>query len=239
MIDYPFDEWFESSPLGERHPAVQRAMDYADGIGLEEHRFFEIAASSPVALRAWVTQELIVTGPFSQALLRLAALVPNVHMRAMVMVVIGGEHGRVVGGRAPGSHPWLLNELRKSMGIEKKEVQPLSETVEFIGVLDREVGSVIGGLAAAGIGNERLILGEYSAVKLCFEACWPNSKYARFLDANITEDFQHSDLLADVASILIEQGASPVEYYNAAMRSVDARVKFYDRLANRILADQI
>jgi hypothetical protein len=229
---YPFDDWFEPPVSKDQHPAVVDALKYADESGIEDHEFFRIAASSSTALRIWVSQELVVTGPFSQALLRLAALLPNVHLRAMMMIVINGEHGRVVKQRAPGSHPWLLNQLRQSMGIEKADVQPLAETVEFLDALDEEVKSPISGLAATGIGNERLILPEYTAVKNCFAACWPNSEYVRFLDANIGEDMRHSEILADVAAALIAQGADSQEYYDAARRSVDSRVRYYDRLVH-------
>lgn len=231
MSNYIFDDWFEPPQPSERHPSVADALKYADESGIEDHHFFQVAQGSPQALRAWVGQELVVTGPFSQALLRLAALLPNVHLRAMMMIVIDGEHGRVTKLTAPGSHPWLLNRLRKSMNIDKADVEPLQETVEFLDFLDQEVRSPITGLAATGIGNERLILPEYSAVKASFAACWPNSEYARFLDANIGEDLRHSEILADVANVLINQGADAQTYFDAARRSVDARVRYYDQLA--------
>jgi hypothetical protein len=120
------------------------------------------------------------------------------------------------------------------MGMAKEEVQPLPETLEFLRLLEGEVKSVIRGLAATGIGNERLILAEYTSVKSCFAACWPSSDYSRFLDANIGEDLRHSEILADVASILIAQGANGEEYYAAARQSVDSRVRYYDQLASRV-----
>jgi len=234
---YSFDDWFEAPGHEERHPVVSAALNYADESGIEKHAFFSFAARSPEALRIWVSQELIVTGPFSQALLRLSALEKNVHLRAMMMIVINGEHGRVIKQKAPGSHPWLLNQLRLSMGMAKNEVQPVEETLEFLDLLNQEVESSIRGLAATGIGNERLILPEYSAVKSCFATCWPSTNYAKFLDANIGEDMRHSELLADVASVLIRHGADADLYYDAARRSVDSRVRYYDRLLIRVAQD--
>lgn len=241
MENFRYDDWFEPAGYTVRVPKVSAALAYADECGIAGHDFFKVASESPAALKMWVSQELIVTGPFSQALLRLAALIFNVHLRARVMIVINGEHGRVKEQSAPNSHPWLLNQLRVSMNIAKDEVHPLPETLDFLAALDDEVISPLAGLAATGIGNERLILPEYAAVKSCFNACQPNCDYARFLDANIGEDMSHSEILADVASSLIRNDIDADQYYDAALRSVDARIHYYDRLTHRArnLPDQL
>jgi len=205
MQDFIFDDWFDAPKRVRRAPEVSAALEYADSCGIRDHAFFQVARSDPAALKVWVCQELVVTGPFSQALLRLAAQISNVHLRSMVMVVINGEHGRLKGMEASNAHPWLLNQLRISMNLRREEVQPVAETLEFLATLDKETESILAGLAATGIGNERLILGEYGEIKKCFEECWPQSDYSRFLDANIGEDLRHSEMLCDVASSIIEQ----------------------------------
>ncbi len=231
---YRYDDWFRPVPIEKRHQAVTDALAYADACNISDHAFFDIAESRSDALRLWVSQELVVTGPFSQELLRLASLMPNVQMRAMVMVVINGEHGRVSKGCAKRSHPWLLDQLRSSMEMRPDDVRPLPETVDFLAQLHTDVANTLTGLAATGIGNERLILSEYTAIKKSFANCWSGAEYEPFLNANICEDMAHSEILSDVASSLIITGSDAALYYDSAVRNVQSRVTYYDRLAERV-----
>ena len=214
--------------------AVRRALQFADECGIAQHRFFEVAAKSPDALRIWVSQELAVTGPFSLELLHLATTLPNVHLRSMLMEVVMGEHSKVVNGCASRSHPWLLNRLRESIGLRWADVHVLPETELFLARLQSWRGHPLAALAALGVGNERLILSEYGAVKSCFDACWRDSDYRSFLDANIHEDLRHSELLAAIGAALIASESDAAAYYDAAVRSVRSRIEFYDGLVERV-----
>lgn len=230
---YRYDDWFRPVSIGERPDAVKEALAYADGCGISSHEFFQIATSSPAALRLWVSQELVVTGPFSQELLRLASHLPNVHTRAMLMVVINGEHGRVTRGCARRSHPWLLDQLRASMQMQQNAIWPCEETQEFLERLHADIETPLTGLAAAGVGNERLILSEYTAIKASFSNGWKSADYEPFLNANIGEDLMHSEILSDVAASLIANDEDAELYYDAAVRSVRSRITYYDHLAER------
>src|SRR5207245_1650604 len=79
---YLYDEWFAVPALVPRHPSVVAALRYATECRIQAHEFFQFAGRSPAALVMWVSQELVVTGRFSQAALRLASSLENVHLRA-------------------------------------------------------------------------------------------------------------------------------------------------------------
>jgi pyrroloquinoline quinone (PQQ) biosynthesis protein C len=231
---WQYDVWFAPPRNVTRHPAVSEALRYASDRRIDSHPFFRKASKSKQALELWVSQELIVTGAFSQILLRVCAMIENVHVRTMVMEVVDGEHGPLRAGMAGASHPWLLHQLGESIGLAPASVQILAETEEFLAALETKAREPLTGVAAVGVGNERLILPEYAAVKRCFDACWPGSEYRAFLDANINDDLRHSELLADVGTIMIDNGADPQSYLRAAIESVDDRYHYYDRLLERV-----
>jgi len=231
-----YEEYFTPPQMPQRHPVVLEAEEYVNARHLELHPFFDIAVKSPEALRIWVTQEIVMTNPFSQIVLKAASLFKNVHLRAMLNAVALGEHGHVKNGIAKASHPWLLHQLRESLSIPTSDVYPYPETIGFLQGLSDDCKNPIEAVAAIGVGNERLIIPEYDAIKRCFAACCPDADYRPFLDANINEDVVHSDLLYDVASCLIMGGASPKTYIDAAVRGVDRRYQYFDRLYDRAKA---
>jgi Iron-containing redox enzyme len=226
-----YEDWFEPPPASERpHPVIAEAEQYVSRTRIEEHEFFRYAAGSRYALIIWVTQELMVTGPFAQCMLYVASLLRNVHSRSRMTAAAWGEHSPVRDGVARGAHPWLLHQLRESMGISRRDVHALPMTDEFLRDLRSTCADPLRGVAAIGVGNERLIIPEYNAVKSAFAAAFPTSAYEPFLDANISEDGHHARLLQEVAACLIAEGGDPVAYLEAARLSVDSRVTYYDRL---------
>lgn len=230
-----FEEWFSIPVTEAPHPVVRQAENYLLDKHIERHEFFEYAAHSPQALREWVTQEIIVTGPFSQLLLQVSAIIKNVHVRSMVVEVASEEHGGTISKTiAEESHPWLLREMMDSMNIPSESIQPYPETDEFLDILRQECYDPLRGIAALGVGNERLLIPEYGAVKNAFAQGWPTCKYQAFLDANIEADKRHSELMSEAAVALIAQGAEPSSYLDAAIHAIDARYEFYNKLLSRV-----
>lgn len=236
-VGWSYAAWFEPhAPAPETwHPAVADAEEYILHTAIEQHPFFSHAAHDPAALAAWVTQELVVTGPFAQYMLIVGAGIENVHTRARLMKVVGGEHLGYRNGVATRAHPWLLNSLRESMGIPPSAVIPFEETEQFLAELYSDCCSdTLSGVAAIGVGNERLLIPEYTAVRAAFATGYPTADYATFLDANINEDREHAALMNEVAAILIADGADPDVYLDRARHAVDCRIQFYDKLLDRV-----
>lgn len=225
------EEWFAPTPAVEPHAVLELADNLVMDCPIKRHPFFEHAACSRQALRIWVAQELGVTGPFSQLLLALAAKIPNVHIRAMVVEVAYGEHGEPGSCIASGSHPWLLERLRQSMNIPQNELKLLPETEVFLTEL-RDVCAVspLAALGALGIGSEKLLVPEYTAVKMAFRAGWPDCEYETFFDANIDDDTWHAALMSKAAAALINLGGDPDHYLYGAKVSIDTRMSYYTAL---------
>jgi hypothetical protein len=84
---------------------------------IENHEFFQFAKNSASALVLWASQEAVVTNPFSQILFRVIGDIRNVHVRSVLMPVVAGEHSSVRSGIAASSHPWLIWQLCRSVGL--------------------------------------------------------------------------------------------------------------------------
>ncbi len=221
----PNDQWD-----GRWHPVITKIETYLKDNALDQHPFFELAASNRGVLRLWVTQELVMTNSFSQIVLRAASNVRNVHVRSILCEVASGEHGRFRRGGAFKSHPWLLHKLGKSLDVAESDVGPLGPTRRLIERLASTADRPLEALAFIGVGNERLIIPEYTAIKRCFEALLPGGDYEPFLDANLTEDEVHSKLCFDAASILIAAGGSAERYLEMAIESIECRFRYFDEL---------
>jgi hypothetical protein len=233
-VTWSYESEFSPIDLSQPHPVLAQAEDYLLSRKVGEHDFFSIAADSRSALILWVSQELVVTNRFSMYMMKLGSQIANVHIRAALSTVLGGEHMGYRDGLAQRSHPWYLHQLRNSLGLEPDLVEPLPETRMFLGLLDCECGTPLRGVAAIGVGNERFLVEEYGAVRRCFEQAAADSQYAEFLDANIEEDTAHANLMNEAAQGLINQGGDPADYLDAARLAVDSRLAFYDRLVERI-----
>lgn len=214
------------------HPAVLAATQQMLSMRIEEHEFFALATGRRDMLQLWVSQELFVTNPFSELLLGLARRVANVHLRSLVVLVATGEHSSVRHGVATRSHPWLLWQLALKMGLAPEEAVELRGTAWFRETLrDHCSRSDVAAVGALGVGNEALLVPEYGRMLTVFESTWPEVNASHFLDANIREDATHAQLMEQLASVLLYEGASENEYLVAANAAVRARIEYYDMLA--------
>jgi hypothetical protein len=230
------DEWFSPAQSAVSHPVLALAEDLVSSCRIEQHAFFKHAAESRQALRIWVAQELVITGPFSQLLLSLASKIRNVHIRAMIVEVAYGEHGVPGTSIATGAHPWLLDKLRVSMNIATRELKVLPETHLFLTQLQEicELSS-LAAVGALGVGNEKLLIPEYTAAKTAFDKSWPDCAYSNFFDANIDNDTWHAKLMSKAAGALIASGSDPGQYLEAARVSINARMTYYASLLTSCL----
>jgi hypothetical protein len=227
---WDYARYFEPVTATLKHEAIGQANAYQQAAAIERHEFFAAGRASRSALRIWASQEAVVTGPFSQLLLLVAARIGNVHLRAGLVEVIRGEHNNIRGGTARHSHPWLLHQLCLSLGLNPLDVVPIPATLQFLRQLYGSTTSLLRALGAFGVGNERMLIPEYSAIRDCFEVCYPEAAYQGFLDANITEDTEHSAIMENVANALIALGANSEDYVQGAIQGVDARIAYYDEL---------
>lgn len=229
--------YFAPLSLGGDRNFIAEAEAIESAAKIADHPFFGLAKRNKQALLLWTSQEASVTNPFSQILLATLSHIRNVHVRALLMPVVAGEHGRVVDNRASKSHPWLIWELCMSLGVDKKPIVPTSALLEFVGTLERTTSNPMLALGALGIGNELMLLSEYSAIQSCFEALTPEAKFAEFLKGNISEDEVHTKLIEDAAVALRNAGFNSDDFLKGAALGVSARVKYYDTLFD-IFRDQ-
>ena len=223
-------EYFEPLKENPDRSFVYTAVATEREARIEDHPFFEASKNSREAMILWTSQEAIVTNPFSQILFQLMSNVKNVHVRSILIPVVGGEHSKVKEGTASKSHPWLIWKLCRSLGIEAKDIKPTKAIVDFIKILSDASENPMYGLGVLGIGNELMLLAEYSAVEKCFDSACPDADYKGFLHANIEEDEVHSRLIGDAAAALAELGADSNEFLRGARDGVQARVNYYDSL---------
>jgi len=210
-------------------------VEYVSQAHIGDHPFFKYAAGSSDALGVWVAQEAIITGPFAQLLASLAARIQNVHVRAMVMKVANGEHGPLRHNVAYQSHPWLLDQLRQSVGLSPHDIHILPETRAFLEVMFANCdASEMRAIGTLGMGSELLLIEEYGAVRRAFQTAWPSAQFQRFLDANINEDQEHSKLMIGAAQMMATLGDEPAEFLRGTRESVDARITYYSHLLETV-----
>lgn len=227
-------EYFEPLKENPDRSFVEAANKIERDAKIESHPFFAAAKNSRDAMILWTSQEAIVTNPFSQILFQLMSNVKNVHVRSILIPVVGGEHSRVKEGTASKSHPWLIWKLCRSLNIEAKDIKPTQAIIDFIKVLSDAAENPMYGLGVLGIGNELMLLAEYAAVESCFDVACPEADYKDFLHANIEEDEVHSRLIGDAAASLAALGFDSNDFLNGAKDGVQARVSYYDSLFNEI-----
>lgn len=228
------NEYFEPLRENPDRSFVDAANKIEREAKIEDHPFFANAKNSREAMILWTGQEAIVTNPFSQILFQLIGNVKNVHVRSILMPVLGGEHSRVRAGTANESHPWLLWKLCRSLKIEAIDIRPTQAIIDFITVLSASTENPMYGLGVLGIGNELMLLAEYTAVEACFDSACPEADYKSFLRANIAEDEVHSRLIGDAAASLANLGFDSNDFLRGAKDGVQARVSYYDSLLNEI-----
>lgn len=228
--DFPADIYFQ--PIVHRPIAsfVTEAESIERQARIEDHPFFQYAKSRPPVLVLWASQEAVVTNPFSQILFRVLSEIPNVHVRSLLMPVVYGEHSPVRDGIAGKSHPWLIWNLCKSIGISSTSIKVTEAVADFIKALERTEVDPMRALGALGVGNEQMLLSEYRAIETCFDSAFPTADYKDFLQANIGEDEAHTRLIAEAATALARLGYDPLQYAVGATEGVSARVRYYDML---------
>jgi Iron-containing redox enzyme len=204
---------------------------------IEDHPFFTVAKQNRKALVLWASQEALVTNPFSQVLFRVISNIKNVHVRSILLPVVHGEHSAVRNGTAEKSHPWLIWRLCRSLGISEVRIEPTKALIEFVQVLERAADDPMRALGVLGIGNELMLLAEYRAVEVCFDAACPDADYRDFLHANIGEDEVHTALIGTAAAALTTLGFTGDEFIAGAREGVAARVAYYDTLLKETLGN--
>ncbi|MGH9969759.1 MAG: iron-containing redox enzyme family protein [Pyrinomonadaceae bacterium] len=197
---------------------------------IEEHPFFALARQNRQALVLWASQEAIVTNPFSQILFRVLSNIKNVHVRSILLPVVLGEHSELRNGVADKSHPWLIWNLCRSLGLSEADIKPTGAVVNFISVLEAVVDCPMRALGSLGVGNELMLLAEYRAVETCFDLICPEADYKEFLHANISEDEAHTALIGKAAASLTNLGYASEDFIEGAREGVNARVAYYDAL---------
>ena len=125
----------------------------------------------------------------------------------------------------------LLHRLLLSVGLSVDRSHPIKPTIDFLRRLEEASTSVVAAVGALGVGNERLLLVEYEAVKSVFASALPDALFRSFLTANIAEDDEHSLIAEQVAARLVSLGASVEEYRRGAEAGVTARLRYYDELS--------
>jgi len=118
----------------------------------------------------------------------------------------------------------------KSLGSRLDHIRPLAGTVEFVGDMERATLDPMFGAGFLGIGNEKMLIPEYTAAAKCFEGVSPDSAHAAFLSANIEEDVGHSMMIERAVRALASLGYDPQIFLDGARHGVDARVRYFDRL---------
>lgn len=227
-------EYFETLPVNPDRSFVETAIAMEREAKIENHSFFATAKHSRNAMILWTSQEAIVTNPFSQILFRLISNIKNVHIRSILIPVVYGEHSSVKNGTAEKSHPWLIWRLCRSLDINATDIKPTNAIVDFVKALEIASDNPMYGLGVLGIGNELMLLAEYSAVESCFDEVCPDADYKDFLHANIGEDEVHSRLIGDAAAALATLGHSQQDFLDGAKDGIAARIKYYDDLLKLI-----
>jgi hypothetical protein len=228
-------EYFAPLVFGGNRSFVAEAEALESAARIGSHLFFEHASENSDALRLWASQEAVVTNPFSQILFLTLSKIRNVHVRALLLPVIVGEHGKFSNDRAGTSHPWLIWELCRSLGIGDAPIVPTRAVRDFVLTLEKAVCNPMRALGALGIGNELMLISEYAAIERCFDRLFPEAKYKAFLDGNIREDEVHTQLIERAAVALANMGEDPREFVEGARLGVEARVTYYDALLREIV----
>jgi hypothetical protein len=231
--DWKFAESFAPLRQARNNEAITKASSYLADAQIKEHRFFQFAATHRSAMLLWTSQEVVTSNAFSQVLFALYATLKNVNLRSFLLPVVVGEHSKLKDGIAFNSHPYLLSKLCIDIGLEPEKIKPLDCTRAFIQALAQACTNNLYGLGLIGIGNEKMLIEEYSAVEVAFSTHFPAHIYKPFLRANIEEDSQHSALIEQAAAALISGGQPVNDFLRGARDGIAARLTYYDRLLTR------
>lgn len=211
-------------------PEIRQAVEYQEQAGIARHPFFKVAAKSRNALEIWAAQEYITSANFSQVLAEWISTIDNYNVRSLVIPVLAEEHSDVRSSIADRCHPNLARNLCLSLGIDLSRLTSIRPTEEFIDQMEASGEKPLVGAGFLGVGNERMLIPEYGAVRECFMESWRETEFAPFLDANIADDRYHHDLIEHAAAGMISLGQNAADFLAGAIAGVDARIRYYDSL---------
>lgn len=238
---WSFNDFFDQLPIVEdhikSHPAIVAGRNILSQAQIGNHAFFAFACKNRRALEIWAMQESVITNHFSQILFYLLSQVRNVHLRAVLMPVAAGEHSPVRNGIAYNAHPHLLSKLCKDLNIDVSTIVPLPFTLAFAQLLTDCTKSLLYAFGVLGIGNEALLVPEYTAVERAFSCHYPSEVYRRFLRANIEEDKSHANLFEIAATCIMKSEADQQSYIQGARDGVSTRISYYDFLLEYCLSE--
>lgn len=224
---------------------IQQAQEYLKTREIGKHPFFAYAAQKPEALKMWAAQEVRITNLFSQVMFALLANTQNVNMRSLLLPVVIGEHSKVEwNGHAERSHPRLLAELCRKVGvylgvkdlkIDGKDTPnmdyPMTPAADkFFAAMTGSIERIGYALGFLGIGTEEMIGEEYPAAEAAFKAAFGDDFDTSFFQANIGEDEQHAQIMRQAAKYLSKNEMQ--DYLAGAKAGVDARYEYYTELLN-------
>jgi hypothetical protein len=232
LSEWTYRAYLEQPDFDLNVPEIEKAVQYQDNVAISEHPFFRIAAHYPPALKTWAEQEMITSSCFSQVITEWMATIDNCHIRTKVLPVFAGEHGNMYGNIASQSHPYLAEQLCRSLNSDLDSIVVLEPTRQFIADMEDSAASQLGGAGFLGIGNERMLLEEYGAVRAAYSRACPTAHYREFLEANIFDDAVHHRIIAQAAAAMVSLGGDPAEFYIHAKKGVDSRMIYYDELVN-------
>src|SRR5215469_9780630 len=226
---WTYRDYLEVPDFDFEIPEIREAESYLTEVAIDRHQFFECAAKQPEYLQLWAEQELIVSSLFSQSLAEWIGRLDNCYVRRVVLSVLVGEHGEGSLG-ATGAHPVLAESMCVSLGTKLDRIVASPATVEFVAEMKTATRHVMFGAGFLGIGNERMLIPEYSAAMRCFEIILPKASYKPFLLANIHEDSLHSELIERATRGLVSLGYDPKGFLDGAWTGVNSRVRYFDKL---------
>jgi hypothetical protein len=227
--------WEHDKFLGEPRFEIESsdilaAADYMSNARIDSHPFFLDDIVTARSLQLWAEQELVISSSFSQALAAWVSTLDNCHIRAVCLPVLAGEHGRVVANRSATAHPALAEAMCRSIGTDLASIKILPATQQFIDQMNEAARDPMTGVGFLGVGNERFLIPEYTAVMHCFSRTLPSASYRAFLSANIEEDGWHNELMEDAGRGLISLGFDSAKYLTGARWGVDCRMVYLDEL---------
>lgn len=229
-------EYAQMPRLVDTPTEIREAIAYQEDARVDEHPFFDYATSSAPALTLWAEQEYFTSATFSQVLALWVSTIDNFHIRTMVMPVLTGEHYVDVSDAARRCHPNLARNLCLSLGLDISSSTAIEPTLNFIDAMQASALSPLFGAGFLGVGNERMLVPEYGAVKACFVQCLPNADFRPFLDANIEDDKWHHALIERAATAMVSQGFNAADFVEGTKQGVDARLSYYDELLEFVQA---
>jgi hypothetical protein len=234
LAEWRHERYLGHPNFGLRVPQIEAAIAYEEAARIDTHQFFELASSSKETLQVWAEQELITSSCFSQVITEWFATINNCHIRSKVMDVLVGEHSPIENGLATRCHPYLAEMLCRSLGSDLVAIKTLEPTRNFIREMEDSAARPLAGAGFLGIGNEKMLIPEYSAIRRVFHRVWPEAECDPFLDANIEDDMTHHRLIEEAAAAMVSMGGDPEEFLEHAKRGVDARIIYYDELIQHL-----